>query len=489
MKTIKVSYNTSFSSKEEQDMVYCGCDSAVTFALYPVLKKKAKELGRYHTYQFRRELLGPYLYGATRRGCKVDLNVRNSTRAQLMYDLEVYTRKFSWATEIVFGEPVNWQSSVQLKKLFYEKMLLAPRKKFIKKENRSSITVGEDALKSIIKNSPNFAPFAQAVLDLRNLKKRSEAFDKELRGDRFLYVISPVGTYTGRAASYEHPLRYGSNHQNQAPYVRGMFIPDKDKIFVYADLKSAESFAVGHISGCEKYIEACRSGDIHSYVASLVYGCEPTKEAAESLIIVGTETARQMGKVGGHATNYHSRPNVVAANAGVPIKVIEQFQETYFEAFPELVEWHNWCFDQAQMGNTFVTPFGFECKFHGFADVDLEKVIAFCPQSTVAYLIHKAALSIWNDLDDDDSVQILSNQHDALLLQLTKGTEDDILPLIGKHMTIDLPVKDIHGVERIMTIPCDFKVGTNWQEYHHEKAPNGQLYEYSKWKEIRKSAA
>ena len=115
-----------------------------------------------------------------------------------------------------------------------------------------------------------------------------------------------------------------SNIQNIDKALREIFVPDPGFTMFYADLKSAESFAVGYLSEDEDYIEACTSGDIHTYVTRLVWpnlnwtnDIKQDKELAEQ-IFYRSFSRRFMSKKLGHGCGDVSH-EVLTRKGWVPI--------------------------------------------------------------------------------------------------------------------------------------------------------------------------
>ena len=57
-------------------------------------------------------------------------------------------------------------------------------------------------------------------------------------------------------------------------------------------------------------------------------------------------------------------------------------------------------------------------------------------------------------------VQLLSQQHDAILFQYPEEQEDEIIPKVRELIQVNVPLE--RG--RILSIPNDVKTGWNWAE-------------------------
>ena len=95
------------------------------------------------------------------------------------------------------------------------------------------------------------------------------------------------------------------------------------------------------------YLDACESGDLHTFVATLVWPDLPwssndakaNRKIAEELFY-RQDSRRQVCKKSGHATNYRSIARTLAKKVGLPAQMVQDFQDKYYVAFPCISEWH-----------------------------------------------------------------------------------------------------------------------------------------------------
>jgi hypothetical protein len=126
----------------------------------------------------------------------------------------------------------------------------------------------------------------QAIKMVRAARERRDLISKfceiDLDSDgRMRCHYDPAKTDTSRLSSRKfYPTGNGANLQNvpRDTRVRAVFVPDRGYVFGYADLKSAESLVVAHITGdpemlrlhSPEYMDGKRDG--HKYVASFLLG-------------------------------------------------------------------------------------------------------------------------------------------------------------------------------------------------------------------------
>lgn len=469
-------------------LAYNALDGLLTHEIFSVLQQEVPEEAK-RIYAFEKKLLGPVLT-MTRRGIRVDEKRRQEQieniwpRIRRLTGMDVkYNKKGEkkWYVAnknallqrlalAMWGKELNPNSGTQLKALFYDTMGIPPVMKSDK--GVMKIKTDRDALEKLQKQYVKAKPFCSILLRFTDIKKKLELIEQPLLDGRFMYTFSPAGTETGRFNSKAHPFYIGHNIQNIDPELRDMFIPDEGFVFVSADLKGAESVAVAYLSGDEAYIRAVNSGDVHTLVASMVWGFEPLRELAERKFYLEW-TYRDMAKRAGHGSSYDGKPPTIAREIKVEVDVVEDFQRKFFKAFPGIRDWHAATVKELQSTQSLVTPFGLRRIFWSrlWSDDTIREAIAFKPQSMIGYITHIGELRVWKELDGKDC-QLLMNGHDSTLLQVKEDKLEILLPKIMKLLEVEVPVTDIKGIERKMTIPLECKIGYNWRDFDKKTGKN-----------------
>ena len=193
-----------------------------------------------------------------------------------------------------------------------------------------------------------------------------------------------------------------------------------------------------------------------------------------------------MAKRGGHGTNYYGQPFQIAKHLKVPKQFIEQFQEAYFAAFPEIREWHDWVAEEIQTDARMVSLMGRRRFFFGRTrdDATLREAIAYDPQSSIADYTNQWLLRVHNEVPE---CQLLLQGHDALLVQFD---EEDELEVVRKVIECASKVK--LGNEKFsITIPVDASIGWNWgkqdpKHKHHEDGNVFGLIDFAGKRDVRK---
>jgi len=500
---------------------YGALDTIGTGEVHETLKPKLNARHR-RTYAFMRAAQGPAM-AMTSRGIMIDTLERDKAVTELRADLRKIERdlnkhpvvvaqwdktekltgkcdlstrkdgKHSWEPGVPDSperlctacgksrmkiKPFNPTSPDQLKHLFYTKLKV--KKQFNK---LGLVSTDEEALARIGKQAPKYHDIVEKVIEARGLKKQIGFLQTRLSPDgRFKSSFNVGAAWTRRWSSNSDPFGYGGNSQNVAERHRRMFLADPGKVLVYADLKQAESNLVAHLAGDEKYIEAHKLGDVHTYVTRLVWpehdwtgDIFADAKLAKSILpewdqAPGHDIRFQSKRIQ-HGSNYGLSPMGIAMIAHIPVKAAAEAQRNYFEAFPGIRAWQNHIRAQVQDGKPIVSILGFETKLFGrpWDEHTYKQGLSVDPQGSVADIIAIAAWRIWQEMDPHD-LTLLAQIHDALLWQQER--DEAILRRAIGLMSIPVPVRDWSGKVRYTTIEPEAAWGLNWGHANKEN-PNG----------------
>lgn len=450
-----------FLSKDELLWTYNGLDCCVTLEVKEALAPQLDNTTR-ATYEFEKSLQGPILE-MDLRGVKVDLFERDRLVKELKREIDILQEHFNGLTKEGLGleEPINWQSPDQLKHLFYYVLKIPPIKN---KDHRP--TVDRNALERL-QDYYWAQPFAITLLALRDKGKRVSTLKTEIDRDaRIRTSYNICGTETGRLSSSFNVFGTGSNLQNIADDVRKIFVADEGKKLAYIDLAQAESRVVGallwNLFGDPSYLDACESGDLHTTISQMCWPnlewtplLEENKKIAEQKFY-RTFSYRDMSKKLGHGSSYGGTPPTMAKQTKIPQKVVAQFQNSFFLAYPGFPRWHAWVEREIAETGSLTTLTGRRRRFFGRRNdpATLREAIAFVPQGTIGDLLNMGLLNLWRA----NICEILLQVHDAVVIQYPEHLEQIIVPQAIK--LIQVPIELNNG--RTLRIPSDAKVGWNW---------------------------
>lgn len=425
------------------------------------------------TYDFSRALQGPALEMRL-RGVLVD-QARKAEVIDEFYDkierLEAQLEKI--VLDGVGLPHFNWRSNPDLHRLFYDELGIPPP--------RGKRSVNRDTLEKM-EAYLLARQIVRHITAMRDLGKKISVLKTEIDADgRIRTSYNIAGTSTGRFSSSFSEFGTGGNLQNVEESLRSIFISDPGYKFAKFDAKSGESYCVGAVEWNlfrdGRYLDACETGDPHTATARLCWpklswtgDLEADREIAEEPYY-RHYTYRFMCKKLGHGSNYGGKAATLSTQAKVPITVVEQFQPTYFRAYPAHLQWQAHVDATLRRTGTLISLTGRKRQFWGRRNSDdtLREAIAYDPQCSLADIVNSAMLNIWHARD----AILAMHDHDALTVQYPEALEDEIIPKILAQL--EHPIELKHG--RRLLIPYDCNVGWNRGKYDAETNPDG-LREY-----------
>lgn len=447
--------------------IYNGLDTCVTREVFDTIQLQ-------HTpdtqliYDFERACQAPALEMML-RGIKVDGYERfkllhNHEKDLLRLDdiLFKYLKAMDWFPI----SPKFARSHVQLKKFFYEFLSLPKQYKYDKGQKK--VTCNRDALEEL--QAYRYArPIIKVILKSRDLSSLINVLRSGVdRDGRMRFGFNVAGTETGRWSSNENAFGSGTTGHNITDTLRRIFIADEGYKMAYADLEQAESRVVGYISEDEAYIGACTSGDLHTQVAKIIWPELPwTGVLAEDKKLAKVPFyrhwhRRDLSKRGGHLTNYYGKAVSNAKKLQLTIDTMKSFQSKYLKEFNGISDWHVDTATQLQTTGVLTTQLCRRRFFLGrrYDDATLREAIAYEPQSVVGELLNLGMYRIWKH---SKICELLSQLHDAILVQFKEEDEEEAIKELQDRLTIPVKIKG-----RTMIIPVEVKVGWNWASYDDE---------------------
>lgn len=459
-------------SDHDRKQLYNALDCCLT---YEIWEKQRAELANRPlceaTYRFEMAYW-PALIEMSLRGWRVDLVARDNA----LRNLETIHAKLQYnlnrLAEAVWAKPLNANSTQQKEAFFYDTMGLPPSYKTDGGERRR--TVDRDALEKL---EPYFyaRPFVLHIQKLREIGRLASTLRSGVDEDSRLRANFNPGTVTGRLSSSRNVYGTGTNLQNITPELRRIFISDPGHRLISLDLEQAESRAVGAIIfslfGDRTYLDACESGDLHTYVAKLCWPHLKTREDAEQPFYRHF-SYRDMAKRLGHGSNYGGTPWTMSKHTKIPLHIVQEFQERYFLAFPHIRKWHNWVAEQVMTKQVLVTALGRERLFFGRSDDDatIREAIAHEPQSLVAEVTNLGVYKVWRKCP---WAQLLAQVHDAIIYQQEESADEaQLIKAAQSEIEISIPFESRCGGKTLdLVIPSAVKTGWNWQEVGNDFIP------------------
>lgn len=451
---------------QEKEWVYNGLDCCLTVEILEALKPQLDNVTA-GTYAFSRALQGPVLEMGL-RGVKIDTTRKVEIIEQFFDKVDLLERHLELLVlDGLSASAFNWRSNGDLQWLFYTKLGVPP----VMRGGRP--TVNRDALEKIGEYT-KAKIFVNHLTRMRDLQAKIKAM-KQL-GKRAMTQYNIAGTVSGRFSSSFNAFGEGGNLQNIEEEIRSFFVADLGMKMAYLDAEQGESRVVGAIEWNlfkdGRYLDACESGDLHTTVCKLAWPLlEWTGDLASDREVAERPfyrhySYRHMAKVLGHGTNYDGQPPTMAAETGIDLGVVKQFQPFYFKAFPAHHQWHEHVRQTIRRDGNLVSLAGRRRWFFGRRNDDkvIREAISYDPQSSLADIVNSGMLNVWRNRD----CTLLMQGHDAIIVQYPEKREDVIIPRILKQ--ISYPLELSH--HRTLTIPYGCQTGWNWGKISKEN-PDG----------------
>ena len=478
-------------TRNEQDWIYNGLDVCVTIEIVNALLDQLDGVSK-PVYDRSLSLQGPILEMSL-RGLRVDRERRDEVLSNYRASIKQVSDNLTEIIREGIGLELNWRSSAQLKKLFYEVLGLP----VIRKRNANGImapTVGRDALENL-SNYMIAEPICSHLLFLRDCDKKRSFLETGIDPDgRMRSSFNIAGTNTGRLASSMSAMGTGTNLQNVDRELRSVFVADPGMKFGNLDLEQADARNVGALCWdyfveehgeqfAGRYLDACESGDLHTTTCKLAWTNLPWPGDAKGDRAIADQLAyrqdsyRQLAKKLGHGTNYYGTPRTMAKHTKTEVSLISDFQARYFKGFPSIQKWHDRVKWMLKNQGYITTLFGRRRYFFGRPSEDstVREAIAYAPQSMTADEINIGMLNLFRT----NRVQLLVQVHDSLLFQYPEDEEDEIIPMALDCLRAPLVLKK----GREFAVPVDAKVGWNWGDLNTDKHGNVENGDgLAKWK-------
>lgn len=460
-------------------------------------------------YHYEMSLMQP-LWSISKRGVAVNVEAMEGLKAQLENELIT----INMALHRLAGKTINVKSGPDMTWFIYDQ-LQCPR---IGGKTPGGAWKMDDTTLANIQLKVTNESQRQGIRLVRAARERRDLISKfcniSLDDDKRMRChYDPAKTDTSRLSSrIFYPTGNGANLQNvpRDTRVRAVFVPDRGYVFGYADLKSAESLVVAHITGdpemlrlhSPEYMDGIRDG--HKYVASFLL---------DKPIELITKEERYLGKRVRHAGNYgmswHKLMQLINADAqttGVSIDAAKakQLIYKYRQLHPFLQSWWDGVLQGLWQTHTVTTLHGRKRVFYDRPDAILPEAIAYNPQGTVAQTLNMGLLRLdsmycvglpdetWMGRWDiahiggdtlafqqdsqhlqETGFQMLLQVHDAVGFQVPEENAERALRLLPSLMSVPIGIQR-RGIDPYkIEIPVEIQTGWNWGEFDEKKNTTG----------------
>ena len=427
---------------------YCCEDVDYTLRLKNIFAKEIEERGMKELlYDLELPLLF-VLMEMERRGMYIDAELLHKQSKEAAKKLEHLEEEI---IEMA-GEKFNLNSPKQLSDILFVKMGIKPLKK---------TATGNSTNAEVLEQLALDHPICAKIIDFRLLEKLRSTYLESLpaeinpKTNRIHPTFNQFVTATGRLACQDPNLQNIPIRSKEGKKIREAFQPEKKGWrYLAADYSQIELRLLAHLSDDPTLIKAFKAGeDIHAYTASLMFDVPLEKV---------TKQERHQAKAINFGIIYGQQAYGLSRELGIDVKKAKSFIEDYFERYPNVQKYLEYCIQSAKKSGKTVTMTGRERLIpdihssNAIVRTAAQRLAVNTPlQGSSADLIKLAMLEIDKELSTMESFLVLQ-VHDELIFETPESEVAKLEKLVKKCMTTVFSLK--------VPLIVDVHVGNNWGE-------------------------
>ncbi len=399
----------------------------------------------------------PVVLKMEERGIKVDVLYLKGLSKEYHGELAKLEKKIYAQA----GQEFNINSPRQLAGVLFEKLGLAV------KNHKKTGTGLKSTRESELEKMRELHPVIGDILSYRELQKLLSTYIDNIPGmiggdGRLRARFLQTGTTTGRMSSQSPNLQNIPIRSELGNNIRKAFVAERGFKLVAFDYSQIELRVAAFLSKDKKLIDIFkRGGDVHTSVASEVFGVPPDEVDYEM---------RRRAKIINFGILYGMGVNALRANLGSTRAEAQEFYNAYFKTFSGLAAYLDRVkADAARLGYT-ETHFGRRRYLEGirssipYIRAQAERMAINAPiQGTEADIIKIAMVRVDEYLKKnglEKNVRLLLQVHDELVYEIQKEDAEAVAPRLREIMEGIIPPKETSGVACTVAI----KTGKNWGE-------------------------
>ncbi len=429
--------NTEISNPNQEDILNYAKNLTKNYKLTfnearDIIYKEVEKKNLINIYKEIELPILPIVKSMGERGILIDQKYFEKLSKDYHKSLDILTQKIY----DIAGTEFNINSPKQLGEVLFVKMGI----KNSKKKNAS----GNFSTKiEILEELEEDNPIISLIMEYRELQKLLSTYidviPKMIGEDGRLHSkFIQNATTTGRFSSLDPNLQNLPVKTELGKKIRDGFITDKGYKLCAFDYSQIELRTIAILSGDPKMTEIFREGkDIHTGVASFVFGVDPEKVDSEM---------RRRAKVINFGIIYGMGVSALRKNLGKEVTRVEaqKFYDNYFNQFSGVSNYLESVKAFAKKNSYTETLFG---RKRYFKDINsripflasmAERTAINAPvQGTAADIIKLAILFVWQDLKNNDllkDVNLLLQIHDELVFEIKEEALDKAIPIIKEAM-------------------------------------------------------
>ncbi|MBI2030451.1 hypothetical protein HYT05_02410 [Candidatus Kaiserbacteria bacterium] len=360
------------------------------------------------------------------------------------------------------GHEFNINSPKQLGAVLYDELKIGEEGKQ-KKTAGGARTTREDELVKLADQHPIIAD----ILAHRELQKLLSTYIDKIpdlveKDGRLHAEFLQAGSATGRMASQNPNVQNIPIKTEYGRRIRSAFVAAPGYMLATIDYSQIELRIAAGLSGDEKLLRVFKEGgDIHTEVASFVFGVEKDKVDREM---------RRRAKVINFGILYGMGVNALRANLGASVSRAEaaEYLEDYFKTFSGVTTWiektkafvHKHGYVETLYGRRRYFP-GIKSTLPGVVAAAERAAVNAPMQGTQADIIKLAMIEADKMIEREglrDRVKLLLQVHDELMYEVAEKDVDELVPRLRQVMESIIEGDMLAGVPII----AEASTGKNW---------------------------
>ena len=330
-------------------------------------------------------------------------------------------------------ETLNLNSPIQLRKILFERLGLAPVRK---------TKTGASTDAGVLEELAEQHEFPRKLLEYRQLVKLQSTYVETLpqlldeKTQRIHTTFNQAVTATGRLSSSDPNLQNIPVRTELGRQIRQAFVARPEGwCFVSADYSQIELRVLAHYCGDPALQQAFfNDEDIHTRVACEVFGVDPDGV---------TKPMRNIAKTVNFGIIYGQSPFGLAQQLGISQEEAQQFIQTYFEQFPTIRTFMEQTLDGARERGFVSTLLGRHRRLTGIRPVRKgtltlpeRMAVNTVIQGSAADLIKLAMLKVHARLHQENlRTRLLLQIHDELIVETPAEELEEVQRILREEMT------------------------------------------------------
>ena len=355
----------------------------------------------------------------------------------------------------IFGyaqEEFNVNSTLQLRKILFEKLGLTPQKKTKTGASTDAATL------NALKDDHAIVP---AILSYREVEKLRSTYIEGLKpliakDERIHGSFHQNQAATGRFTSSDPNLQNIPIRSDLGKTLRTMFVAPKGNVLVSIDYSQIELRILAHLAQEKTLIEGFKNGDdVHALTAAKLFG--------KNLEEVNSDD-RRFAKTINYGIAYGMESYGLSQRLEIEPSEAKQILEDYWKNFSNIKNYLNSVIKEAQTYGYTQTLFGRRRYFPGISSSNgrvrmaEERAATNAPvQGSAADIFKLSMIAVANEIEQyGKDVAMILTVHDELVFEVKADIVDDVTKKIVEVME--------NVVKLDVPLTVDVGVGPNWAE-------------------------